>query len=72
MTEQAQNLGYFFSHGKSDEMYLTKNVLGYMLGEFFTNSSGHREGDSMYISINQKHLCSASLLKASSWLITKY
>jgi hypothetical protein len=41
MTEQAQNLGYFFSHGKSDEMYLTKNVLGYMLGEFFTNSSGH-------------------------------
>jgi hypothetical protein len=33
-------LGYFF-YGKSYVLILTKNALGYILGESFTNSSGH-------------------------------
>jgi hypothetical protein len=32
--------GYFF-HRKGYELLLTKNALGYILGVFFTNSSGH-------------------------------
>jgi hypothetical protein len=30
-----------FFHGTSYVFILTKNVLGYILGDFFTNSSGH-------------------------------
>jgi hypothetical protein len=30
-----------FLHGKSNELFLTKNGLGYILGELITNSSGH-------------------------------
>jgi hypothetical protein len=30
-----------FFHCKSDVLILTKNGLGYILGDFFTNSSGH-------------------------------
>jgi hypothetical protein len=30
-----------FSHGTSYVLILTKNGLGYILGDFFTNSSGH-------------------------------
>jgi hypothetical protein len=33
-------LGYFF-HGKSNVVIFTKNVFGYILGDFFTNASGH-------------------------------
>jgi hypothetical protein len=40
MTEVAQISGYFF-RGKIDWLILTKNVFGYILCEFFTNSSGH-------------------------------
>jgi hypothetical protein len=29
------------SHGKSCALILAKNGVGYILGEFFTNSSGH-------------------------------
>jgi hypothetical protein len=34
-------LGYFFPHGKSYGLIWTKTGLGYILGDFFTNSSGH-------------------------------
>jgi hypothetical protein len=30
-----------FYHGKSYVLILTKNVLGNILGDFFTNASGH-------------------------------
>jgi hypothetical protein len=40
MTDLAPKMGYFFG-GKSDELFLDKKVLGYTLGEFFRNSSGH-------------------------------
>jgi hypothetical protein len=33
-------LGYFF-HAKSCVLITKKNVFGYILGDFFTNSSGH-------------------------------
>jgi hypothetical protein len=33
-------LGYFF-HGKSNVVIFTKNIFGYILGDFFTNASGH-------------------------------
>jgi hypothetical protein len=33
-------LGYFF-HGKSVALILAEYGLGYILGDFFTNSSGH-------------------------------
>jgi hypothetical protein len=38
-TEVAQIFGYFFL-GKSNALVLTFNGLGYLLGNFFTNSSG--------------------------------
>jgi hypothetical protein len=31
-------------HFKNDALILTKNGLGYTLGDFFTNSSGHPVG----------------------------
>jgi hypothetical protein len=31
----------YFSHGKSYVLILKKNGLGSVLGDFFTNSSGH-------------------------------
>jgi hypothetical protein len=31
----------YFSHGKSYVLILKKNLLGSVLGDFFTNSSGH-------------------------------
>jgi hypothetical protein len=40
--EVDQILGYFF-HGISYGLIMTKNELGYILGDFFANSSGHRE-----------------------------
>jgi hypothetical protein len=33
-------LGYFF-HGKICALIFTRNGLGYILGDFFTNASGH-------------------------------
>jgi hypothetical protein len=36
----AQCLDYFFQ-GKNYRIILAKNGLGYFLGHFFTNSSGH-------------------------------
>jgi hypothetical protein len=33
-------MGYFF-HGKGSALILTKKVLGYILGDLLTNSSGH-------------------------------
>jgi hypothetical protein len=38
--KKAKMLGNLF-HGKSYVLMLTKNRLGYSLGDFFTNSSGH-------------------------------
>jgi hypothetical protein len=38
--EVAHIYGYFF-HGQDYALTLTKNELGYILGDFFTNSSGH-------------------------------
>jgi hypothetical protein len=40
ITEVARILGYFFL-GKNYVLFLTKNVLVYILGESFINSSGH-------------------------------
>jgi hypothetical protein len=40
ITWAAQNLGGFFP-GKSCVLVLTKIGLGYILGDFYTNSSGH-------------------------------
>jgi hypothetical protein len=37
-------LGYFF-RSKAHVLILTKKWLGYVLGVFFTNSSGHPEDD---------------------------
>jgi hypothetical protein len=39
-------LGNFF-HGKCYELSLTKNGLGYILGDFFTNPSGHPGRESL-------------------------
>jgi hypothetical protein len=33
-------MGYFF-HGKTCVLIFARNVLGYILGDFFTNASGH-------------------------------
>jgi hypothetical protein len=33
-----------FQEGKIDVLVLTKNGMGYILGDFFTNSSGHPAG----------------------------
>jgi hypothetical protein len=41
ITEAAQIWGLFFTNGKICVPILTKNGLGYILGDFFTNSSGH-------------------------------
>jgi hypothetical protein len=35
------NFGLLFFHGKSYALTLRTNGLGYILGDFFTNSSGH-------------------------------
>jgi hypothetical protein len=35
------NLGASFFRGKAPSSILTENRLGYILGDFFTNSSGH-------------------------------
>jgi hypothetical protein len=37
----SQNNGATFFHGKSNVVIFTKNVFGYILGDFFTNASGH-------------------------------
>jgi hypothetical protein len=37
----AEILGHFFYHGKSYAVILTKSGLGYILGDYLTNSSGH-------------------------------
>jgi hypothetical protein len=39
-------LGFFF-HGESNVLFFTKNGLGYILGDFPTNSSGHRAPNSL-------------------------
>jgi hypothetical protein len=42
-TGAAQIFVATFFHGKSDESILSKNRFGYILRDFFTNSSGHPE-----------------------------
>jgi hypothetical protein len=41
ITELAQSFGLFFSESASCVFILTKNGLGYILGDFFINLSGH-------------------------------
>jgi hypothetical protein len=41
ITELAEIFDLLFFHGKSSVLSLTNNGLGYILGEFYTNSSGH-------------------------------
>jgi hypothetical protein len=41
IAEIAHVLGYFFPHWKLSVNFGQKNALGYILGEFFSNSSGH-------------------------------
>jgi hypothetical protein len=41
MNISGQNLCATFFHGKSYVYILANYVLGYILGDFFTNSSGH-------------------------------
>jgi hypothetical protein len=43
-TEEAQIIGLLFSHSKRYVLILTKHGLGYILGDLFTNSSGHPVG----------------------------
>jgi hypothetical protein len=54
LKEAAQIFGLLFSHG---EKYVCnnfdKNGLGYMLGDFLTNSSGHPDKDSL----DQFYIC---------------
>jgi hypothetical protein len=43
ITELAQIFGLLFPQRSSYVFILAKNGLGYILGDFFTNSSGHPE-----------------------------
>jgi hypothetical protein len=40
-TEVAKTIPTTFFRGNSYELFFTKNGLGYILGDFFTNASGH-------------------------------
>jgi hypothetical protein len=42
------NFGLLFFHGKSKISFFDKNGLGYNLGVFITNSSGHPEASSPF------------------------
>jgi hypothetical protein len=41
--------GVLLSSERGDEQFFTKNVLGYILGYFFTNSSGHPVRDQPHV-----------------------
>jgi hypothetical protein len=44
-----------FVHGASYAMILTKNALGYILGDFFANSSGHPAHRAVHTSEEAMH-----------------
>jgi hypothetical protein len=54
--------GRIFYHGNNYVLILTKTVLGYILGDFFTNSSGHPEQDWI---LPLKILCSNTMWNES-------
>jgi hypothetical protein len=56
MTEVAQFLWPLYFLGKSDEIILTKNGLGHILGDFFTNSSGHSAPRSKFVTFSLENL----------------
>jgi hypothetical protein len=59
ITEAVQNFGLTFLRGTFDVLFLSKSGLGYILGDFFTNSSCRPELWQQFHSLAERGSCLA-------------
>jgi hypothetical protein len=65
ITEVAQMFGLLYFNGISNLLILTKNGLGYILCDFFTDSSGRSDWGSQLAGVACKKMLALKIIKSS-------